>query len=234
MEKYNLTGLLEYQEKDKNLYKCEQEYMNSVAKKNQRSINKTIKELQDRSVAYEKEIEQNFSKLKEKCDDANTELASIECELDNYKSINELSEVNAENETLTQILNDIDKIEKYICSKKKSLDDCVTASKTIEQRLVEAYKKLAVINKEVNVKKAELQAIAQPIRSELEVEIKNLDANAYNKYLQVRKLKGLPAVVTLENNCCGACGMDIGIEMQDLNSGEGAECPNCGRIVYKK
>ena len=45
----------------------------------------------------------------------------------------------------------------------------------------------------------------------------------------------MPAFVMYSDGNCLGCGMDISVEVDKLITkiGDCAECPNCGRIVYK-
>ena len=75
---------------------------------------------------------------------------------------------------------------------------------------------------------------AKPIARQLQAIKKELDEAMLKKYLELRNAKKMPAFVVYNAGNCGACGMDIAIEVgRKLNkSGDMAECPHCGRIVF--
>lgn len=234
MEKFSLDGLVEFQEKDRELYKYEQEYSNSAAVKNYKILEKNVRDLRVLNLNLAREAEGVLSQIKDRCAEINKEIASNDNIPKSYASFSDLEDLQTEETILQQIVAKLDKYEKDVAYRKRRLDEIINDARSNEQRINDLIKKARIVAEQKKEAKATLLKEAGPLKKSLDEEAKSLDAEAYAKYTAIRQAKGLPVVVAMSGDSCGACGMDIRIEMQDLHHGEGAECPNCGRIVYRK
>ncbi len=234
MEKFNLDGLVEFQEKDRELYKYEQEYSNSPAVKNYKILEKNARDLRVLNLNLSREAEGVLVQIKDRCAEINKEIDNNDNIPKSYASFSDLEDLQTEETILQQIIAKLDKYEKDVAFRKRRLDEIINEARNNEQKINEIIKKARIVAEQKKTAKENLLKEAGPLKKSLDEEAKSLNPAAYDKYKAIRQAKGLPVVVQMAGDSCGACGMDIRIEMQELHVGEGAECPNCGRIVYRK
>jgi len=88
----------------------------------------------------------------------------------------------------------------------------------------------------LDMKRNQLLGSAKPITEKLRVMGESIDPKLFEKYRALRASKKMPACVPIQDGNCLGCGMNIQIEVEKKLTKEGdwAECPNCGRIVYKR
>lgn len=77
----------------------------------------------------------------------------------------------------------------------------------------------------------------RPIAAEMSELRKRIDPEAMRRYEALKSSgKNLPVVAIYVAGCCMGCGMNIRDDLRggDPDKGEYAECPYCGRMLYKK
>ena len=85
--------------------------------------------------------------------------------------------------------------------------------------------------------KTELEPKINALKSDLAKIQKDVDSKLLQKYNQKRENKIFPVFVSLADNKCGGCRMEISaskLGTMKKNDFGVIECENCGRIIYTK
>ena len=230
-----VNKILEYQRIDMNIYKKEKElaqsdemkrlklYKEDIKVKND-TLNKLLKEL---SFCYKQleELENKFNETEKIC-------ASFDIDFDKFSDLKEFDKFESEmvkyEENLITINRTVNKIVKRINeidNENKKLNDL------IDKRIREFNK----TKEAATIKQKELLKEAVPYAKQLKALEGEINKKYLKKYRELRDKKKMPAFVMYSDGNCLGCGMDISVEVDKLITkiGDCAECPNCGRIVYK-
>ena len=230
-----VNKILEYQKIDMNIYKKEKElsqsdemkrlklYKDDIKLKND-NLNKLLKEL---SFCY-KQLEE----LEKKFNDTETMSATLDVDFDNFSDIKDFdkfeSEMSKYEENLTTINKTVNKIVKRI-------NEIELENKKLNDLIDKRIREFNITKEAATVKQKELLKEALPYAKKLKSLENEIDEKYLKKYRELREKKKMPAFVMYSDGNCLGCGMDISVEVDKLFTkiGDCAECPNCGRIVYK-
>ena len=131
-------------------------------------------------------------------------------------------------ENLGNISKEVNRIIKRIAEindSNKKINDQIT-------KLVNEFNNAKIATEE---KRKELLREAVPFAKQLKALEPELNEKLYNKYKELRAKKKMPAIVPYSDGNCLGCGIEIAVEVDKLmiNQFDIAECPHCGRIIYK-
>ena len=228
-----LEQLLEYQKKDAELRKIEQELASSEERKKLVQARNFIKNAENRIAAQDARAVE----LKNLRDSLVARVGEVEHAIAEYSDLDEMVEGGGDvsfykknalqlQERLRAAKAELGKllaeIETLSSDYKKMMEQGKAANRQYKE-FSEKYK--AVQNAraaEVNAINAELAALA-----------KGVPAPILEKYRQKRKENVFPVLVPLTNGMC-VCGMDLSLAQQEkLQGGNVIECEHCRRFIYK-
>ena len=229
-----LKKILEYQQKDMKVFKIEKDYLQMKEIENMKRIVKTY-------AAKSNELKQ----LEDSLNQALSDLSALSAKIDEIVS-EKLMKINMDDLTddrafgdmyklISQYDEEINALNKAVDKALKTISDIGYDNKRLNEEIIALNKEYAVNEAIKKKKEAEMADMLKPLSVELaKMRPEAFDADTFAKYSALRKAKTMPAVVPYMNGNCGACGIDIRIEVKDklVAPGDIAECPNCGRILY--
>ena len=230
----SLQKMLEYQKKDIAFYRQEKDLKESEERKRAMlcknkfiECNASLQELAKKLKGYFAALQKISSKLSEI--EALKEGLSLDAEM---KTEEAFSEYESRLQEYEKQVNDLSKEFSKVT---KAITDASAQNRSLNDRMDALNREYINSTQAYNKKKADFDEKTKPIRDELDAIAKEIEPNYLNRYLELRKNKKMPAYVCYMDKNCGACGMDISIEVDKKlqKPGDVAECPHCGRIVYK-
>ena len=231
-----LIKIIQYQKIDMELYKLEKEYGQS----------KEIEQIYRLRKSFE-ERRENLKKLKSELDESLSILKKLNAQMDDFNQATQwvefvnILEVNQENlnalaSDYTQFEEEIDQLSKNLNKVLKRINEINSENRKTNEEMINLNREYKRTNTILEKKKSDMLELAKPIVEKLNVLKRDIDKEILEKYKALRKAKKMPAFVVYNDGNCGGCGMDISIEIgkKITNDGDIAECPHCGRIVYKR
>ncbi|MGN1043032.1 MAG: zinc ribbon domain-containing protein [Christensenellales bacterium] len=230
-----LTKILEYQKIDMGVYRQEREFNQSKERELLFRCKKTFEEKKVALANLAKELDNTLlviNKLTEKLG----ELSADEWENFDVDSLSSEEELLKAEKRFNEFESKITEINKELSKAIKREEEIAAENKRINDAMESLNTDYMHISAILEKKKAEMVEKIKPALIQLKSIAPQLDKSLYEKYIELRKGKKMPAIVVYNEGCCGACGMDISIEVNKklVEKGDIAECPHCGRIVYKR
>lgn len=232
----DLKQLLEYQNLDRELFNMEKEFRESPEVERFLTLQIKLKEYFQTILKLDKETEeifQNFRKKKEITDSTVEQNGRI---MQAYDSESNLEKLGAVEEELTRLERALTNADRDLSSMQKRLVSILDHYDKYYGAALDVNKKLKEAGKNRDAKRAELLKSAEPVQTALKNVRDSLPPEVLAAYQDVRKRKIMPAVVPFykDGGSCGGCGMEILHEVENSFDANGlAECPNCGRLLYK-
>ena len=225
-----LEKILRYQKIDMQVYKIEKDYLQMKEIENMKRILKTYAGKNNDLKQLESNLNDAFVEVKDLSDKIDALVAE------------KLQKVNLDDlideQTLNEMFKLISKYDEEVVALTKQADKAIKAISDINFENKRLNDEITSLNKEYalneNMKKKKEAEMAETLRP-LSVELNTFDKATFEKYSALRKARRMPAFVPYLDGNCGACGMDVKIEVDKklLKVGDVAECPHCGRIIYK-
>ena len=229
----DISKIIEYQKKDSELYKIENQLAKSEFKKNYQDMVAIVKKAQEKSSNLEHQagiILKEFNNLNKTFNENNANVAKL-----SNKDLTKLTE--AEYETLTKtinaLINNLNILEKKILQIAEKLNVSLNEFDITKKNYGAAKAKYADNKKKYDDLVASKQPEIEKIKSELEGMEKSIDPKLLAKYKQHRQDKIFPVFAPLSNRSCGVCMLELSsVEVDKVKSQGYLECDNCHRIIY--
>jgi predicted nucleic acid-binding Zn-ribbon protein len=230
----DFSKILEYQNKDGDLFRIEFELNQNENKKTYQEMIGMVKKAQDKSALLENragELLKDFESLKKVYGE---NVSQVEKFIS--KNLAELSEkdldtiINATN----SITNNLNILEKKLFSEAENLNltlnDFNSTKKIYGNARAKYLESKNKYDEEVKVKNPQIERI----KSELVKLEKDIDPKLLTKYKHLRGDRIYPVFVRLmDNRSCGGCGMErSAAEIDRLKSQGYMECDNCHRVIF--
>lgn len=229
----SLQDLLNYQEKDKELYAIESDLNNSEASKKYKSIGaRKVKELDDikNSARKIEDLTVQIDKICKEIDSMQKELGDL---LEVVDSFQEMREIDLYEKKVAQMSKNIDIQDSEQRRIAKQIEDINTSSRSALVVVMKITQDMDSLYKDLEKMKANSLPRRKEIMQELKVLEEKIEPELMNKYKSVRKNCKMPVVVKLNSMSCGGCFMDVSRDsLNKMGDGIG-ECSNCGRIIYE-
>ncbi len=232
----SLSKILDYQKKDLVLYRREKELAESNEAKRALLCRKAFNDADNSLNDLKQTLDSYYRALDElslKAKNAEEIKHSLFSESETLGTDEEYAAFEKKLEEFDKFVGDITK---EIAKITKQISDVAVQNKTTHDKLFVLNREYVISKTKFIAQKDAFEKEAEPVRKQLEEITKDIDAKLLEKYNAIRAAKKMPAFVPfMDGTNCGACGMDIGIEVGKklVNSGDMTECPHCGRIVYK-
>ncbi len=230
-----ITEIIKYQKLDLTLYKLEKDYSQckeiervyqcqTMYKARLEALGKLSKELE--------ELYQQLSKLEDRFEEIDGEKDGLKV---NFESFSELDEFDEYEKKLAKHEESMININRDASRLIKKISEINAENKKYNEQMDTLNAEYAKAGKILSNKKREMQKSAGPILKQLEIMSANIEEKLLEKYKLLRSAKKMPAFVPYQDGSCLGCGMNIEIEVDKKleKAGDYAECPHCGRIVYK-
>ncbi|MBQ9730082.1 MAG: hypothetical protein IJV80_04630 [Clostridia bacterium] len=233
-----LQAILNYQEKDKELYQLERELAASPERKEYAKVRKILdgapeklEALETKAVALKTEIAALIAQYEDVVDRLNAmnedfehgdELLSSGADLSFYKK-----KVATASDRVKKLKADLKVLSDDVAATEEEYKALKTLVRSAEKKKVDvagAYKKV----------KEEKEPAMNALKAELMQLAKEVPAPLLEKYMAKRKEKlDLPIVGKLDGMRCSLCGMEpSGLDLQKLKEGHAVECETCRRIIF--
>lgn len=231
----NLQQILQYQKIDMQVYKIEKEYLQMKERENVlRLKNSFIQKNGDL-----KQLDANLTEALKTLEEVSVKIDAIVAE--------KLLKVNLDNmqdeQTFNEMFKEITRYDEEITALTKEAEKAIKVINDINYDNKRTNEEMNQINKEYlaneaskKKKEAELAQQLSPLMQQLEaLKGEAFDAATFAKYSELRKARRMPVFVPYLDGNCGACGMDVKIEVDKklIEVGDVVECPHCGRIIFK-
>ena len=226
--------LLEYQKIDMNIYKIERAYQQSdemrrlaqckAEVKNKRdSLNNLVTEL-DKCYAMLSALEGKLNEIIEEGKTLDTDFSDF-AEIKDYDKYEK--DLAKHEENVSNINKDIVKTIRRIAE----INDANAQTNDLITKLVA---KFDVLKQDAERKRQESLKGAIPYAKKLKELEPEIDETLMKRYKEIRQKK-MPVLVPYSDESCLGCGINIKLEVENslINLFDIAECPHCGRMVYK-
>lgn len=228
----DFTKILEYQNKDGELFKIERELHKSESRKIYLQMIDTVKKTQEKSSLLESkagELVKDYESIKKAYDD---NVAQYEKFIS--KNLDEISDKDLDTiiSATSSILNNLGILEKKLFSEAEALNTTLnefnSTRKSYEEAKVKYVENKKVYDDEVRKKAPQMEQI----KGELSKLEKDIEPKLLARYKQLRADRIYPAFVRLMDKSCGWCRMErSAAEIDKLKSQTYMECDNCHRII---
>ena len=231
----SLQKMLEYQKIDYVYYRQQKELNESIERKNALTCKDRFNKQVDAFTTLREQVKNNIIALKN-AEGKLAELDKMKARLDErmktLESDEDFAEVGAQ---LDEYDKAVAELNKEVTRITKTLDEASFQSRRIVENMEELNKSYQENIQSYSQKKALFEKNTQSTRETLAELAKDIEPEYMQKYTELRNARKMPAFVSYEKGNCSGCGMDISIEVDKkmVNPGDVAECPHCGRIVYK-
>lgn len=231
----NLNDLLEYQNVDNELYKLEMQVKTSKEAKEIANYSKIRKKSMDDYHKNIRDIEDALTHIERYNKSYNKTNSEIDELIDVLGDFQELKEIDKYEKQIAQQQKDLTSIEKELYKLSSIIDDC-------EKICRQAIETFAKCNKLITERKQTVDTMMTSMKDDvanIKLRMKSLamqiPPEVLLKYNNARKTNRLPIVVPLNGSSCNGCGIDLpSSETGKIKVDSIIECPNCGRLIYKK
>jgi predicted nucleic acid-binding Zn-ribbon protein len=228
--------ILEYQTIDMNIYKKERDFVQSVENRTVFKYKDDIKKQTDAMTELTKDLENcfiPFPSLREKC--VNAEKAYNDLNTVDFDSFASLEDFDNYEKDLKKCEDALNELKKDITKAVGRISDIAIENKRLNDLIDKLIMEFNRAKNIAEAKKNEVLREVIPFARQLKALESEIPEKQLIKYRQLRSQKKMPAYVPYVDGNCFGCGMNIKIEvdkyMKDVF--DCAECPHCGRIVYK-
>lgn len=229
----DISKIIEYQKKDAELFKIENQLAKSEFKKNYQDMIAVVKKAQEKSSQLENQaglLLKDFNLLNKTYNENNANVEILAS-----KDLSKLSET--EFETLTKnvnaLVNNLNILEKKILQIAEKLNISLNEFDTAKKNYGSAKAKYTENKKKYDELAASKQPEIEKIKGELANMEKSIDSKLIAKYKQHRQDKLFPVFAPLTGRSCGVCMLELSsVEVDKVKSQGYLECDNCHRIIY--
>ncbi|MBO4412998.1 MAG: hypothetical protein J5779_03185 [Clostridia bacterium] len=231
----DIAKILEYQNKDTELYKIENEIAKSEFKKNYQEMIGIVKQAQEKSAQLEKRAGDILNELKNleknfKENSANLEKLSNKAN----KELN-LTEIESVFDAIENVENNLNVLEKKILQTAEKLNVSLNEFEYAKKNYGTAKAKYAENKTKYDNLVSSKQAEIEDLKKTLAGLEKNIEPKIFAKYKQLRQDKIFPVFAPLQDKSCGICMLELSSAQVDKVKTQGyLECDNCHRIIYIK
>lgn len=229
----DISKIIEYQKKDAELYKIENQLAKSEFKKNYQDMIAIVKKAQEKSSQLENQAAQilkEFNALNKSFNENNANIDKL-----SNKDLSKLNDSDFESVTknVNTLLNNLNILEKKILQIAEKLNVALNEFDVAKKNYGMAKAKYTDNKKKYDDLAASKQPEIEKIKSELAAMEKDIDAKLLAKYKQHRQDKIFPVFAPLSGRSCGVCMLELSsVEVDKVKSQGYLECDNCHRIIY--
>ncbi len=229
----SLQLILDYQKIDLGLYQKEKELLKSeeikivvFCKKRFGDCTEELKQLKQLLASHYKSLQQITERL--------TEIEETKKEIESITEFSEEEDLTDYALRIDEYENALQELNKNYMKIVKDIEDVAAKNKELNENMDRLQRQCDRAIQTMNEKKASYYQETKEISAQLKELQKRIEPEFFSKYKYLRDNKKMPAFVCYRVPNCGACGVDIRLEVEKklLKSGDFTECPHCGRIVY--
>lgn len=231
----DIAKILEYQNKDTELYKIENEIAKSEYKKNYQEMISVVKKAQEKSSALEAQAGEILKELETLKKNFKETSASLEKLTSKSNADLALAEIETVFDAIENVESNLNVLEKKILQTAEKLNIALNEFEYAKKNYGAAKAKYAENKTKYDNLVASKQAEIENIKKTLAELEKNLDPKMFAKYKQLRQDKIFPVFAPLQDKSCGICMLELSSAQVDKVKAQGyLECDNCHRIIYIK
>lgn len=231
----SVEKILEYQKIDFNIYKKEKDFAQSNEMKRMLMCKEEVKNKRDSLDALVSELDKCYSlleSLEKRLDEEDANRSSYE---DDFTAYTDIKDFDKYEKTFSKYEENVSNIIKEIQKTVKRIAEINDTNKKVNEQISKLVVEFNNAKASTEEKRMTLLKEAVPYAKELKKLEPEIEEKYLNKYKELRAKKKMPAFVPYSEGNCMGCGIGIEVEVGKLmvNPYDCAECPHCGRIVYK-
>lgn len=229
-----ISQLLQYQQKDSELLKIEQEIASSDERKKYMQTKNYLSKASEKLDKLEAQSQGLLAQL----DALNARYEEISETLKDFNHLDDLMEGGADlsfyQRNLTQIIDKIKSLKGEIAALNATAKDAVDEYQSMKTKVLAAQKQYPIAQNEYKNFKSSKQAQTDAITKELASIAKGIDEEVLRKYQSKRSERIFPIICEIKADRCSKCGIELSIaDKEKVAAGKVVECENCHRILYK-
>lgn len=226
--------LLDYQKIDLNIYKIEKSYQQSEEMKRLVACREEIKNKRDLLNTLASELDKcyaNLTALEKKLNEVEEESNKLDMDFADFSDIKDFDKYEKD---LAKVEETVANLNKDILKTVRRISEINDANAKAYEILTKLISQFEIIKQNAERKRQESLRGAIPFAKQLREMEQSIDPDLLNKYKEIRKKK-MPVLVPYSDESCLGCGINIKLEVEHAlqNQFDVAECPHCGRLVYK-
>lgn len=232
----NFDKILEYQGVDKELLALENEVAKCPERARLLSANSKVNgavEAIGKLSSEAADLINNYAKLKEKLDEINEKLNDFD---GITEGVEEVGEADHYLKLIDGITADLAALEREALRDGSRIDGVGSDYKKIWEVGIRANEEYKQAKSVFDAVIAERQPRVDELRKQLAAIAKEIPDEILQAYLRLRAAKKNPVLVPYEpsTQTCKGCGLELSSAARGKlkASGDHAECPNCGRMIY--
>ncbi len=229
----NIAKLLEYQQKDFEIIKLENELNKGDNKKIVSEMISLIKEAQNKSIQLDKkalELDLEYKALLKSYDENSASLESLTRKTS--ENLNENEILSIEN-VANIIATNLNLLEKKLTNLAENINTILNQFENTKKIYNNARTKHAQYKNLYEKQQKEIQPKIDKIIAELKTIEKEIDEKLIVKYKNRRQDKKFPIFVPLNGEYCGGCSTQLSkAVIGNLKEKGFIDCENCRRIIY--
>lgn len=229
-----ISQLLQYQQKDSELLKIEQEIASSDERKKYMQTKNYLSKASEKLDKLEAQSQGLLAQL----DALNARYEEISETLKDFNHLDDLMEGGADlsfyQRNLTQIIDKIKSLKGEIAALNSTAKEAVDEYQSMKTKVLAAQKQYPLAQNEYKNFKSSKQAQTDAITKELASIAKGIDEEVLRKYQSKRSERIFPIICEIKADRCSKCGIELSIaDKEKVAAGKVVECENCHRILYK-
>lgn len=229
-----ISQLLQYQQKDSELLKIEQEIASSDERKKYMQTKNYLSKASEKLDKLEAQSQGLLAQL----DALNARYEEISETLKDFNHLDDLMEGGADlsfyQRNLTQIIDKIKSLKGEIAALNSTAKEAVDEYQAMKTKVLAAQKQYPLAQNEYKSFKSSKQAQTDAITKELASIAKGIDEEVLRKYQSKRSERIFPIICEIKADRCSKCGIELSIaDKEKVAAGKVVECENCHRILYK-
>lgn len=231
----SVQKILEYQKIDFNIYKKEKDFAQSSEIKRMATRKEEIKNKRDLLDTLASELDKSYALLnvlEEKL--AEQDALNVDFETD-FSEFTELKDFDKYEKNFAKYEEEVRNLVKDIQKTISKIAEISDNNKKINDQITKLVIDFNQAKNQAEEKRKMLFREAIPFAKKLKEIEPDIEEKYLVKYKELRAKKKMPAFVPYVDGNCMGCGIGIEVEVgKNMNNlYDCAECPHCGRIVYK-
>lgn len=229
-----IAQLLQYQEKDSELLKIEQEIANSDERKKYVQTQSYLKKASDKLDKLEAQSQAVIARI----ETLTKRYEEVMETLKDFENLDGLVGGNAQlsfyQRSLAQVTEEIKTLKGELATLANVAKEITDEYQTMKKKVIAAQNQYPELKSAYQQFKLSKQEQTDKITAELEKLSKSIDEEVMRKYQSKRSERIFPIICQIKADRCSKCGIELSIADKELvAAGKVVECEHCHRILYK-
>ena len=230
-----IAQLLQYQEKDSELLKLEQELSASEERKKYVQTQSYLKKASEKLDKLEAQSQGIIARIEA----LSAQFAEVKETLKDFDNLDDLVEEEGSNLTfykrnITQVIEQLKTLKGEINNLVNVAKETTEEYQNLKKKVLAAQAQYPELRTAYQNLKSQKQGEMDAITAELSKLAKGLDVEILKKYQTKRSERIFPILCPIKADRCSKCGIELSIaDKEKVSADKVVECENCHRILYK-